>query len=133
LGHGEERIDMPGGWVGNEKNVFSEKGLSNNEIDVLKHAKKLFNWRRGKNVIHYGKMTHYWPDNNLYVYFRYLDDSIVMVLINNSKKNQSINWNRFSESIKEKKEGKDIITDKKISVGEETYIMPQSSMIIEFD
>jgi len=133
LGHGEERIDMPGGWPGAKKNVFTNVGLSKNEIDVLDHAKKLFNWRRDKKVIHYGKMTHYWPADNIYVYFRYLNDNIVMVLINNSKENHVINWGRFSESIKDKKEGHDIVSGKKIVVGKETTIKFQTSMIIDFD
>ena len=114
-------------------NVFKEKGLSKDENEVLNHARKLFNWRKDKEVIHYGKMTHYWPDKNLYVFFRYLKDDIVMVLINNNNVNQNINWLKYSESIKEKREGKDIITGERFVVGNTSIIKAQTSMIIEFD
>jgi hypothetical protein len=35
-------------------------------------------------AVHFGKMTHYIPENNVYVYFRYTDNKTVMVLMNNS-------------------------------------------------
>jgi hypothetical protein len=30
-------------------------------------------------AVHFGKMTHYIPENNVYVYFRYTDNKTVMV------------------------------------------------------
>jgi glycosidase len=45
---------------------------------------KLFQWRKTNEAVHFGKMTHYIPENNVYVYFRYTDNKTVMVLMNNS-------------------------------------------------
>jgi hypothetical protein len=36
-------------------------------------------------AVHFGKMTHYIPENNVYVYFRYTDNKTVMVLMNNNE------------------------------------------------
>ncbi len=133
LGHGEERIDMPGGWNGDSKNVFENIGLSKEEESLFNYAKKLFNWRRDKSVIHYGGMTHYWPMDNLYVYFRYLDTKLVMILINNNNVSLKVNWKRYEESIGAKKTGRDIISGISINVDNEIDIAAQNSMIIEFD
>lgn len=133
LGHGEERLDMPGGWTGDSKSVFNGKGLSCEEQDILNYAKKLFNWRKDKSVVHFGQMTHYWPENNLYVFFRNLDDKLIMVLINNHTNSQTIDWKRFSESIGGKTTGEDVISGEMIRVGSAKKIAAQSSMIVEFD
>jgi hypothetical protein len=49
-------------------------------------------------AVHFGKMTHYIPENNVYVYFRYTDNKTVMVLMNNSNEIQTIKTARFQES-----------------------------------
>jgi glycosidase len=60
---------------------------------------KLFQWRKTNEAVHFGKMTHYIPENNVYVYFRYTDKT-VMILMNNSNEIQTIKTARFQESIK---------------------------------
>lgn len=132
LGHGEERIDMPGGWIGDSKSIFRRENLELYEIDVSSHFSKVFNWRRSSEVIHKGKMTHYWPINNLYIFFRYHIDRVVMVAINNNVSKELIDWERYSESIAKGEIGVEIISGKSIKSGETLYISPQSSMIIDF-
>jgi hypothetical protein len=36
-------------------------------------------------AVHFGKMTHYIPENNVYVYFRYTDNKTVMILNNSNE------------------------------------------------
>jgi hypothetical protein len=43
-----------------------------------------------KPRVHFGKMTHYIPENNVYVYFRYTDNKTVMILMNNSNEIKTI-------------------------------------------
>jgi hypothetical protein len=47
-------------------------------------------------AVHFGKMTHYIPEN--YVYFRYTDNKTVMVLMNNSNEIQTIKTARFRKA-----------------------------------
>jgi hypothetical protein len=49
-------------------------------------------------AVHFGKMTHYIPENNVYVYFRYTDNKTVMVLMNNSNEIQTIKTARFRKA-----------------------------------
>lgn len=121
LGHGEERLDMPDLSL-----------ISTEQKDVLDFTKHLLNWRRESEVIHKGNLVHYWPDNNLYVYLRILDTEMVMVAINNNNKSLVIDWGKYSDTIRGKKTGTEIISGKRISTEENLIIPPQSSYIISF-
>ena len=71
------------------------------------------------------------PQNNVYVYFRYNDDEKVMVVINNSPKEQALDLNRFSEMLKYVSIGKDIISNKDIVLNYKLIIEAKASMVIE--
>jgi hypothetical protein len=49
-------------------------------------------------------MTHYIPENNVYVYFRYTDNKTVMVLMNNNE--IKLSKLPFQESVKAYTTGK---------------------------
>ena len=76
-------------------------------------------------------MTHYIPENNVYVYFRYNDTKSVMVLINNSKETKAVKTNRFAENLLNYKTGKDVISDNIIDVTNEISLKPKSVLILE--
>ena len=76
-------------------------------------------------------MTHYIPENNVYVYFRYNSSENVMVLINNSNETKVINTTRFAENIGTHKSGKDAITEQNIDVTKEITLEPKSVLILE--
>ena len=76
-------------------------------------------------------MTHYIPEDNTYVYFRYDSKESVMVLFNNSNETKAINTNRFAENIVNYKTGKDVITGKEIDLANEITLEPKSVLILE--
>ena len=81
--------------------------------------------------IHTGKLTHYIPENNVYVYFRHNEKETVMVIINNASDTQKFNLERFQENIKVFNFGTDIISDKTIDLKNELSIEGKKSMILE--
>ena len=89
-GDADIRQDFPGGWEGDSNNAFSKEGRTSMQNDYFDFTSKLFSWRKTKTAVHFGKMTHYIPEDNTYVYFRYDEKETVMVIINNSKENKSI-------------------------------------------
>ena len=97
--HGVIRSDFPGGWPGDEKDALSGKGLSVAEKQAQDWVKKLFSWRRGHSTIHHGKLMHYVPEDNVYVYFRYDDNHSIMVVINKNEKPFTLELDRFAERI----------------------------------
>jgi glycosidase len=97
--HGIIRSDFPGGWQGDQKNGFSNIGLSSNQIETKSHIQKLLKWREKNGVIHHGKMMHFVPENNIYVYFRYDNDEKVMVVLSLNKKDVTLDLKRFKEML----------------------------------
>ncbi len=132
VGDGDIRRDFPGGWKGDENNAFTKEGRTEMQNELFNFTSKLFNWRKTKPVIHFGKTTQYLPDNNVYVYFRYNDNDKVMVVINNNPKEQRIQLNRFAENLQKSTSGIDIISGAVIDFTKtELFIPAKSSMVIE--
>jgi glycosidase len=115
-GDGAIRSDFPGGWETDKNNAFTKEGRTEKQQDYFNFTSKLLNWRKTSEVVHTGKTTHYIPKNNVYVYFRYNETKSVMVVINNNKKEQIIDLNRFSENLKNYTSGIDILTDTKLDL-----------------
>ena len=130
-GDADIRQDFPGGWKSDGQNAFAATGRSEKENQYFNFTKKLCNWRKSKTVIHQGKLMHYIPENNVYVYFRYNDNESVMVVINNSKDKQTITLDRFKESMASYTSGVDVISGNKFSLGTELAIEAKSSLILE--
>ena len=130
-GDADIRQDFPGGWEGDANNAFTKEGRTEMQNEYFDFTSKLFNWRKTKSAVHFGKMTHYIPENNVYVYFRYNTTDNVMVLINNSNETKAINTTRFAENIGNHKTGNDVFTEQNIDITKEITLEPKSVLILE--
>jgi glycosidase len=130
-GDADIRQDFPGGWEGDANNAFTKEGRTEMQNEYFDFTSKLFNWRKTQSAVHFGKMTHYIPENNVYVYFRYNTTDNVMVLINNSNETKAINTTRFAENIGNHKTGNDVITEQNIDITKEITLEPKSVLILE--
>jgi glycosidase len=132
LGDGFLREDFPGGWQDDDKNVFTGQNLNSTEQDALIFTKKLLNWRKGKEVIHSGKLKQFIPDNGLYVYFRYNDKESVMIILNNSEtEKRTITKEKYIEAMDGFTHGTDVVSRTGISDLSSFTIAPKTAMIIE--
>lgn len=130
-GDGDIRHDFPGGWKGDTNNAFSNEGRTKEQQHYFDFTAKLFNWRKGKSVIHTGKTTHYAPENNVYTYFRHNDSESVMVMINNSEEKQEIAVSRFKENLQHYSTGNEVISGKTINIKNTITIEAKSALIVE--
>lgn len=130
-GDADIRQDFPGGWKSDVNNAFLNSGRTTTQKQYFDFSKELLNWRKNKEVIHNGKLTHYIPENNVYVYFRHNDSESVMVIINNDTEKHQINNNRFEENIKNYKAGKDVLSGKNFDLLQDISIEGKSSLILE--
>ncbi|MCX6259289.1 MAG: glycoside hydrolase family 13 protein [Bacteroidia bacterium] len=131
-GDGYLREDFPGGWSGDTKNAFTAQGLTPTEMEAYSFTKKLLNWRKDKDVIHTGKLKHFIPENNLYVYFRYNDKESVMVVLNNSdKETRTISRDKYAEAMNGFTHGREVITGSEMNDITSIKIAPKTAMIIE--
>jgi glycosidase len=131
--HGYIRKDFPGGWEGDKINGFTGLGLSAQELEIQNYFKKLLNWRKNCPVIHSGKMTHFVPQNGVYVYFRYDDGSKVMVILNKNKNEQLLELERFREILRDSVKGTDVISGKEIELNDIILLPPLAPLILELD
>jgi glycosidase len=125
------RKDFPGGWSGDENNAFIKSGRTLEQEEFFNFTSKLFQWRKTNETVHFGKMKHFLPENNVYVYFRYTDINTVMVVMNNGANNQTIKTNRFQESIIKYTTGTDILSGKVLDLNSEITLEGKSVLILE--
>jgi glycosidase len=133
-GHGHIRTDFPGGWPDDEKNAFSKEGRSHEQNEIFNYIKKIADWRKTNKAISKGKLLHFVPQNNVYVYFRYTNDDAVMVLLNNHKSEKKfVHTDRFSEILKNYTIGKNIVTGSSINLSEKIEVDSKSALILELE
>ncbi len=129
--HGIIRSDFPGGWPGDAVNAFTGKGLTDQQKDAQQYMRKLLNWRKTNTVIHKGKLTHFLPENGVYVYFRHHEGKKVMVVLNKNKEAYTLKLDRFEEMIGDAKKGLDIVSGERITIHGSFELKPMAPMIIE--
>src|SRR5690606_1961224 len=98
--HPNVRLDFPGGWQGDPVNAFSREGRTVEQNEAFDYLKTLLHWRKTAGVIHSGKLKHFIPENNVYVYFRYNDEKTVMVVLSGNDEEVTLDTSRFREMIK---------------------------------
>ncbi len=133
-----KRIPFPGGWPGDEINAFTPEGRA--ELgekrglpipEVFDYLKTLSHWRADKPVIHTGKLRHFIPEENVYVYFRYNDDETVMVILNGEGSPRSLNMERFTEMTSAYSEGVDVTTGRVVPLHERLSLESREALILE--
>lgn len=131
-GHGGQRVDFPGGWSEDSRNLFKDNGLTSSEDSVLQHVRKLFNWRKDVKAVHNGKMTQFFPDvpENLYVYGRHTDDELVFVVLNMNAASREVKWEKYAELFDGYSVGLDIVSGKEVKIGENLVLPARSSLVV---
>ena len=128
---GKIRADFPGGWAGDAVNAFTGAGLTSQQKDVQDFVRKILNWRKASPVIYTGELKHFVPIDNIYVYFRYNQNSKVMVVLNKNAQEKTIDTDRFAEVMANCTSGKEIISGTTITDLKYLKVPASSAMIIE--
>jgi glycosidase len=111
-------------------NSFTKEGRTKEQNDAFDFLKTLLNWRKNQDVIHSGNLTHFIPENNIYVYFRHNEKKKVMVVLNGDKTEKQLKLARYSELIGDSKSGRDVLTGKQYSLDVLT-LPPAARLILE--
>lgn len=128
---GAVRADMPGGWKGDNKNAFSGNGLDAKEKDAQAYIKTLLNWRKNAEVIHRGKLQHFAPVDGIYVYFRYLDNRAVMVVLNKNPEAKNLDLTRFNDFLVGKRKAVDVLAARTLDITKPLLLPAKASLIID--
>ena len=148
---GSKRIDFPGGWEGDEADLFTPEGRAaagktseadySAAADLHDYAARLFRWRKGSEAIHHGKTLHflsrrnYGPRNvtdNTYSFFRYTDRDTVFVYINNTFEPRRLDWRHYGEFVSGPVKGTDVLSGTQVTLDDSLTVAPKSALIVEF-
>jgi glycosidase len=127
------RQTMPGGFPNDDRTIFNESGRTEKENEVYNYTKDLITWRNNSPAIHSGKLVHFIPSDNIYIYFRVHEDQTVMVVMNNNDEDKVINIDRLAEVLDKFKIGKNVINSKRINLTEDFSIDAKTTSIWELN
>ena len=124
LGHSTLRMPLP---LGEEVTAEMQ--------DMFDYQSRLFQWRKGEEVIHTGKTMHFMSRDNTYGFFRYNDNEAVFVFVNASTDNRTIPTSNYAEILgKYNAVGQDVITGKTYDLNQKDIVVePLSSIIVKLN
>jgi glycosidase len=127
------RSDFPGGWAGDKINAFTGEGLTDVQKQAQQYIKKVLNWRKTSEAVHFGALKHFAPEDGIYVYFRTSDQQKVMVVLNKNQPEKTLATARFAEALGNARSGKEVISGTEISDLANLKVPGLSAMIIELN
>lgn len=107
---GYVRLDFPGGWATDTVNKFTIAGRTQKDQSIYQYLATLANYRKASPALTVGKFMQYFPEEGVYVYFRYTDTQTVMVVMNTAKEDRKINFEKYSERTKGFTKYKEVIS-----------------------
>ena len=129
--HGSLRIPFPGGFPNDKRNAFNEKERSDYENDIFNHLKNLIQLRKNYKALTQGKLIHFPPINDVYVYFRIYEDEKIMIIINNNTKQMKVDLSSMKNYVNPKNKLVDLRNRKELKTDEESKIeIPEVSSLI---
>jgi len=131
--HPDIRRDFPGGWKEDPASAFTAEGRTAEQNEIFNYTRKLLNWRKSNPTFQGGKLTHFVPENNVYVYFRTKGNSRVMVVLNGSEKEVKLSTSRFKESLAGASSATNVITGSTVSELGTLTVAPRSSLVLELN
>jgi len=129
--HGTIRSDFPGGWPGDSRNAVSGQGLTEREREAQQFTRRLLRWRKDRDVIHHGELTHFVPQNGTYVYFRHDDDDSVMVILNKNPGPADLALDRFAERLQGYREARDVVSGQVHPLGASLELPARSVLVLD--
>jgi len=129
--HGIIRSDFPGGWPGDVVNAFSGKGLSPAQLSAREWLKNLLRWRLNQDLVHRGKLTHFVPQDNVYVFFRHEGEKKLMVALSLNNEEVTLHLDRFKELIPAKLSAFDVLQQTSLALNGVVKLEPLEAMILE--
>ncbi|MDR2841222.1 MAG: glycoside hydrolase family 13 protein [Paludibacter sp.] len=129
-GDGFLRKDFPGGWSEDTVNKFHKSGRTANENEIFDFTRTLLKWRKGNDILAKGDLKHSVPQNGVYLYTRNYEGKSVVVIMNGTNSDKTIDTEQYKE-ILPRRTAKEIITGKTVNLNEKITITRRNVMILE--
>ena len=133
-GDGAIRVDMPGGFPGDTRSVFTREGRTAEENEAYDYMQKILQWRKTSEAVQHGKLIQYAPlreHGDCYVYARIKDDKTVLVVLNGSDRDADISMNRYSDVVGSYTAGKDVVTGEVVNLSNKLHVPARGTYILD--
>lgn len=133
-GHANIRRDFPGGWAADSLNFFTS--MPDAEKDMLDYTARLFNFRKKSMALRRGSMTHYLPEANVYVFFRYdaVTHGRVMTVLNLAREERTLDLDRFASDLcGNGVKGVDVVSGESVDSKGSITVGARQAMVIDID
>lgn len=127
------RADFPGGWAGDRVDAFTGAGLSPAQAQLQAWLRKLLNWRKTRSVIHHGALTHYVPEDGVYIYFRHDANDKVMVVLNKGASERRVDGERLREMLATDAAGTEVLSGRRMLLGPGFVAPPRGVLVVQLD
>lgn len=130
--HGVIRTDMPGGWAGDEKSVFTKKGLTETELELFRFVRSLMRWRKSSKAVHGGETRHYAPlhGSGHYVLTRRLGGCTVLLALNSGEQDLNLIDERYTQSFADHVAAWNVLERKELKRSD-MVVKPMGHLIVE--
>ncbi|HSL88582.1 MAG TPA: alpha-amylase family glycosyl hydrolase, partial [Ignavibacteriaceae bacterium] len=83
--HGNIRTPFPGGFPDDKQNAFTKSGRTEYQNEIYDYVTELLKIRNKYPALQTGRLLHFYPFNDQYIYFRILDDQKIIVVGNDDE------------------------------------------------
>ncbi|MBT8234725.1 MAG: glycoside hydrolase family 13 protein [Bacteroidia bacterium] len=128
--HGLIRSDFPGGWANDTINAFEEINLTPGQLAMKTFLRKLLNFRKSSEAIHMGKTIHFSPQSGIYTLFRFIEDEMIMFILNKNKRPVSLALQRFEELDIIGANARNIISGEELILGDEFQLEARGPILL---
>lgn len=97
--HGTIRTPFPGGFKNDKRSAFDKIGRTKRENDIFNYTKELIALRKRYKSLSEGKLIHYYPFDNVYIYFRKFNDETTMIIVNGNENSSDVDLSKFKETL----------------------------------
>lgn len=132
--HGAIRSNFPGGFPGDERNAFTDEGRTEEEKETYNFLTKLIQIRNENPELSGGKLYHYPVMDEIYCYFRELENNKSFIILNNKNEKRTFPLSRLPHKFTEGTKLKDLLTGEEITVNKTTELnlAPEGAAIYKF-
>lgn len=125
------RSDFPGGWKEDKENKFTAAGRTGREGELHDWVKTIATYRKGSAALRTGAFMQYLPQDWVYTYFRYDTKSTVMVVMNTSTDEKTVDPQYFTERVKGFRNAKSITSGTSLSLSGKWKIPGKTIWVLE--
>jgi len=120
--HGRLRMDFLGGFPNDDRNTFSSNGRNENENEIFDYVKKILELRKNYHSLSEGKFIHFIPEDEVYFYFKILNDEKILCIANNNKNDKKINLFQTKDILNGQNQLINLFNNKKINLVDEILV-----------